>query len=354
MNKSKQIADILNNFDIEGKVLSVCRYGEGHINTTYLVTTDKKRFILQRINNSVFPNVDGLMHNIYGVTSHLKKMGVETLNIVRTKNGEIYFKGDEPYRIYDFIENTVTYQSSDNVEMFACSGEAFGKFQNYLASYDASALVETIPRFHDTPKRFTDFVRALEEDKMGRASACRKEIDFVLSRESTYGTIINELKSGSLPLRVTHNDTKLNNVLMDAKTNKARAVIDLDTVMPGSMLYDFGDSIRFGACDNKEDEPDVAKVKFNRDKFIAYAKGYCNAVKDSITAREAELLPFGAYLMTIECGMRFLTDYLNGDVYFKTTRAGQNLDRCCTQLCLATKIYDSIPELQEVVYSILK
>lgn len=350
----EKLLTVLNNFDIEGNVKEVCLYGEGHINVTYLVTTDKKRYILQRINNSVFPNVDGLMNNIYCVTSHLKELGVETLNIVPTKNGKIYLKGDEPYRVYDFIENTVTYQSSDDIEIFACSGEAFGKFQNYLATYDATALVETISRFHDTPKRFADFKKSLKADKLGRSKDCRKEIEYILSMEHTYGNVINDLKSGKLPLRVTHNDTKLNNILMDAKTNKARVVIDLDTVMPGSMLFDFGDSIRFGACTNKEDETDLTKVIFDKERFQAYAKGYCTAVKDSITAREAELLPYGSYLMTIECGMRFLSDYLNGDVYFNITRERQNLDRSRTQLSLALQIYKRIPELQETVYNILK
>ena len=345
---------ILENFAIDGNIKEVCPYGEGHINVTYLVTTDKKRYVLQRINDNVFSDVDGLMRNIYGVTSHLKKLGVETLTVVPTKNGGLYLKDDEKYyRVYEFIENTVTYQSAEDIKMFACSGEAFGKFQNYLASYDASTLVETIPRFHDTPKRFADFKKSLEEDKCGRAKDCLKEIEYVLSNENTYGTVINDLKSGALPLRVTHNDTKLNNVLMDAKTNKARAVIDLDTVMAGSMLYDFGDSIRFGACTNKEDESDLTKVIFDKERFKAYAKGYCSAVKTSITEREKELLPYGAYLMTIECGMRFLADYLNGDVYFKTTRKGQNLDRCRTQISLASQIYDKIPELQEIVYNVL-
>ena len=293
------------------------------------------------------------MRNIYGITSHLKKLGVETLNIVLTKNKELYYKDDKYYRVYDFIEDTITYQSAEDIKMFACSGEAFGRFQNYLASYNASTLVETIPRFHDTPKRFADFKKSLEENKFDRAKGCRKEIEYVLSMESTYDIVINDLKNGALPLRVTHNDTKLNNVLMDAKTNKARAVIDLDTVMPGSMLYDFGDSIRFGACTNKEDEPGLTKVIFDKERFKAYATGYCSAVKESITNREKELLPYGAYLMTIECGMRFLADYLNGDVYFKTTRAEQNLDRCRTQLSLSSQIYKTIPKLQETIHEVL-
>ena len=350
----EKILTILDSFAIDGNVKEVCHYGEGHINVTYLVTTDKKRYILQRINNTVFQNVDGLMNNIYGVASHLKKSGVETLNIIPTKSGDIYLKGDAPYRVYDFIENAITYQSAEDVEMFACSGEAFGKFQNYLSTYDATTLVETIPRFHDTPKRFADFKESLEADKYGRSKDCRKDIEYILSLENTYDTVMNDLKSGRLPLRVTHNDTKLNNVLMDAKTNKARAIIDLDTVMPGSMLFDFGDSIRFGACTNKEDEQDLTKVKFDKERFKAYAKGYCTAVKNSITQREAELLPYGSYLMTIECGMRFLADYLNGDVYFNITRAGQNLDRSRTQLSLASQIYKKIPELQDIVYAILK
>ncbi|HBF86594.1 MAG TPA: mucin desulfatase [Clostridiales bacterium] len=352
----EKLLKVLDNFRIEGNVKDVCRYGEGHINITYLVTTDKKRYILQRINDTVFPDTDGLMKNICGVTDHLKKRGIETLNVIKTKDGKSYLKGDEPYRVYDFIENTVVYQTADDIEMFANSGAAFGEFQNYLADYDASTLVEIIPRFHDTPKRFADFKASLKADVLGRAAECKREIDYVLSMENTYSTAVEDLKSGNLPLRVTHNDTKLNNVLIDATTKKARAVIDLDTVMPGSTLYDFGDSIRFGASTAGEAEEDLDKVHFDIGKFKAYAEGYCSAVRTTMTKRERELLAYGSYLMTIECGMRFLADYLAGVVYFRVEKKGdkKNLIRSRTQIKLASEIYARFDDCGKIIKNIFE
>ena len=237
--------------------------------------------------------------------------------------------------------------------VFKNSGKAFGEFQNYLAEFDASKLTETIKRFHDTPKRFADFQAALEANVMDRAKDCKEETNFILSHENTYGIAMEGLQSGSLPLRVTHNDTKLNNILMDAETGEARAVIDLDTIMPGSMLFDFGDSIRFGASTAAEDEKDLSKVHFDIELFKAYAEGYVGAVKDSITDAEAKLLPYGAYLMTIECGMRFLTDYLAGDTYFATKYEGHNLVRCRTQIRLASEMEASFDAMGKIIKEIL-
>ena len=346
----KAVAEV---FQIEGNVVSIEPYGAGHINVTYLLTTDKKRYIMQKMNTNVFPDSDGLMQNIVYVTEFLKKQGQETLNVVPTKDGKSYLKGNDCWRCYDFIENTVTFQTVTDKEAFKNSGKAFGEFQNYLAKFDASKLTETIKRFHDTPNRFANFKKALEEDKFGRSKESMPEIEFILSHENTYGIAMESLKDGSLPLRVTHNDTKLNNILMDATTGKARAVIDLDTVMPGSMLFDFGDSIRFGASTAAEDEKDLDKVHFSVDLFETYAEGYITAVKDSITEKEAELLPYGAYLMTIECGMRFLTDYLSGDTYFATKYPGHNLVRCRTQMKLAKEMEEQYPVTKAIVQKIL-
>ena len=293
------------------------------------------------------------VRNICYVTEFLRKQGVETLNVIATKDGKNYLKGENCYRVYDFIENTVTYQTVTDKEVFKNSGKAFGEFQNYLAAFDASLLTETIARFHDTPKRFADFKAALEADVKGRAKDCRPEIDFILARANTYSKVTDALKDGSLPLRVTHNDTKLNNILMDATTNEARAVIDLDTIMPGSMLYDFGDSIRFGASTAAEDEKDLDKVHFSVEYFKAYAEGYVGAVRGSITAKEAELLPYGAYRMTIECGMRCLADYLSGDTYFATKYEGHNLVRCRTQLKLVSEMEGKFEETGKIVAEIL-
>ena len=351
MNTYKSVAE---QFCLIGDVLDIAPYGEGHINLTLLVTTTKKRYIMQKMNTRVFNDPDSLMANICGVTEHLKARGIETLNVVPTKDNQPFLKAEDCYRVYDFIENTVTYQKVTDKQVFKNSGKAFGEFQNYLAEFDASKLTETIKRFHDTPKRFADFKAAWAEDKMGRAKDCQEEINFVLSHENTYGIAMQGLQDGSLPLRVTHNDTKLNNILMDAETGEARAVIDLDTIMPGSMLFDFGDSIRFGASTAAEDEKDLDKVHFDITLFQAYAEGYCGAVKDSITAREAELLPYGAYLMTIECGMRFLTDYLAGDTYFATKYAEHNLVRCRTQIRLASEMEAQFAEMSNIIEEILK
>ncbi len=340
-------------FALEGEVLSVEPYGEGHINRTFLVVTTEKRYIMQQMNTKIFPDSDGLMKNICGVTEHLRARGIETLEVIPTLEGSSYYKGEECYRVYAFIENTVTYQTVSDERVFRNSGKAFGEFQNYLAEFDASVLTEAIPHFHDTPKRFRDFLAALEKDAFARAKECQPEIDFLLANRDTYSKVMEGLADGSIPLRVTHNDTKLNNILMDEKTNEARAVIDLDTIMPGSMLYDFGDSIRFGASTAAEDEKNLDLVHFDISLFKAYAEGYCSAVKDSITEKEAELLPYGAYLMTVECGMRFLTDYLSGDTYFSTKYAGHNLVRCRTQLKLAGEMQAAFAEMQKIVKTIL-
>ena len=349
----QQYKSIANEFCLEGEVVEICPYGEGHINLTLLVTTTKKRYIMQKMNTRVFPDPVSLMRNICGVTEHLKARGIETLSVVPTKTGESFIHGEECYRVYDFIEDTVTYQTASSKEVFRNSGKAFGEFQNYLAEFDASKLTETIKRFHDTPKRFADFKKALEENVCDRAKECKEEIDFILSHENTYSIAMDALKDGSLPLRVTHNDTKLNNILMDAKTGEARAVIDLDTIMPGSMLFDFGDSIRFGASTATEDEQDLSKVHFDVSLFKAYAEGYCGAVKNSITKREAELLPYGSYLMTIECGMRFLADYLAGDTYFATKYDTHNLVRCRTQIRLASEMEQQFDKMSEIIAQIL-
>ena len=353
MNAIETYKSVAEKFDLIGNVVSIEPYGEGHINVTFLVTTDKKRYIMQKMNTRVFTDPINLMKSICGVTEHLRARGIESLCVIPTKDGQQFLYGEECYRVYDFIENTVTYQTVTDKEVFKNSGKAFGEFQNYLSEFDASKLAETIKDFHHTPKRYENFEKALKNNAFDRAKECEKEIAFVIDRKDTLDKVVKGLEDGSLPLRVTHNDTKLNNILMDAETHMARAVIDLDTIMPGSMLYDFGDSIRFGASTAAEDEKDLSKVHFDIELFKAYAEGYCGAVKSSITPAEAKLLSYGAYLMTIECGMRFLTDYLSGDTYFATKYAGHNLVRCRTQFALAKEMEEQMPQMNKIVADIL-
>ena len=347
--------NVLKSFAIEGEVKNIAPYGEGHINSTFLAETTVKNYILQKINTVVFKQPENVMKNILLVTEHIEKKGSLSLTVIKTNDGEPMLKTEDGcYRVYDFIENSLTLQKAESAEDFCNAGFSFGEFQKALSDFDASKLSETIARFHDTPNRFENFKKAVEENKSGRLDTCKEETEFVLERKDTYDKIVKSLADKSIPLRVTHNDTKLNNILMDPETRKGKAVIDLDTVMPGSMLYDFGDSIRFGASTAAEDEKDLDKVHFDIELFRAYAEGFLSALGDSITEKERELLPYSAYLMTIECGMRFLTDYIDGDVYFATKYPEHNLVRCRTQFKLAYEMQQQEKEMSKVIDEILK
>ena len=322
------------------------RYGEGHINDTFAVwaADHSRRWILQRINTDTFTDPAGLMENVTGVTSYLRREILarggdpdrETLNVVPTREGKPYYTDCEggAWRAYLFVEGTVCLQKVENERDFYTAAETFGNFQNQLADYPAATLHETIARFHDTPNRYANFEKALAADVMGRAREIGPEIAFIRAREADCHVLMDQLAAGVLPLRVTHNDTKLNNVLIDQATGKGICVIDLDTVMPGLSAYDFGDSIRFGANDCAEDEPDQSKVHFSLHLYEVFARGYLAAAGSAMTEAERRSLPWGAKLMTLECGIRFLTDYLEGDHYFKISRPAQNLDRARTQFTL--------------------
>lgn len=329
--------DILKNFRLDGKVTQCSEYGCGHINRTYLVLTDSgKRYILQGISTVAFKDVPGLMENIGAVTRHLQKKVKsqrECLHLVPTLDGADYwYDGKEGYwRVYDFIEDSICLQSAETSEDFYQSAVAFGTFQRQLEDFPAQTLHETIVNFHNTPDRYEKFKAVLAQDKLGRVKDAEYEIGEYLKREQDGATLMNMLKDGRLPLRVTHNDTKLNNVMLDAKTRKALCVIDLDTVMPGLMAFDFGDSIRFGAATAAEDERDLSKVSMSLELFKTFAKGFISSCPE-LTQEEYTSLAWGARIMTLECGLRFLTDYLDGDKYFAVHRPGQNLDRCRTQL----------------------
>ncbi len=338
-------------FQFSGEPVFIERFGHGHINETYAVYFKFEysrpiRYIMQKINTLVFRTPDKLMENIVSVTEYLRgKVAAaggnparEVLTVVPAKDGGFMAQdaSGDYWRAYVFVEDATSYQTVERPELFYQSARAFGRFQRLLDSYPAEKLHETIPDFHNTPKRFADFCAATARDTTGRAAAVRKEIDFLMARESEYGHITNMLASGEIPLRVTHNDTKLNNVMIDNQTGEGVCVIDLDTVMPGSALYDFGDSIRFGTNPAGEDERDLSKVVFRMDLYRQYREGFLSEA--NLTAKEVANLRLGAKLMTLENAMRFLADHLNGDVYFRIQREGQNLDRARTQIKLAQEM----------------
>lgn len=351
MNKS--LLDVLRGFQLDAEPVSCAPYGCGHINATYLaVTASGRRYILQKINHHTFRDVAGLMENITAVTEFLHTKTDDprsVLTLVRTHEGASYLHAQEGYwRVYNFVEDTLCLQLPETDEDFYQSAVGFGTFQQLLADFPAEKLHETIPSFHNTPDRYRAFLDVLDRDPMRRAAQVQPEIDFALARQAEMAVLQAALTAGELPLRVTHNDTKLNNVLLDAKTRKALCVIDLDTVMPGSSLYDFGDSIRFGAATAAEDERDLSKMELSLERFRAFTRGYILACPN-LTRKEVELLPLGAKVMTMECGVRFLTDYLDGDHYFAVHRSGQNLDRARTQFKLAADMEKKWSDMQKIV-----
>lgn len=352
---SDLLYDIVRRFAID---VDIAPYGNGHINDTYIAESNP-RYILQRINSKVFKNPDQVMSNILGVTEHLRAQIIknggdpdrETLNVVKTIDGKSYYHAEngEYYRMYKFVERAKSYDTPESPVMLYEAARAFGRFQNMLSDYPADKLYETIPDFHDTRKRFANLKRAVEEDKMGRRASVEKEIEFAFARGQETGIIVDAIADGSVPLRVTHNDTKLNNVMLDEKTGEGICVIDLDTVMPGSLLYDYGDALRFGASSGAEDEVDLDKIWFDLEMFEEFTKGFLSEVGSKLTARERELLALSAKMMTYECGIRFLTDYLEGDTYFKTHREGQNLDRARTQFKLVADMESKMDEMNAII-----
>ena len=336
-------------FALEGELKELSVFGNGHINDTLRATCEladgrTKRYIVQRMNDGIFKNPDELMENVMNVTSFLRKKIIaaggdpdrETLNVIPTKDGKNYLTDENGdfWRCYIFIEDATSFDQVEKPEDFYNSAVAFGNFQRLLADYPAATLHETIKNFHNTVSRFADFKKAVEEDVAGRARDVQKEIQFVLDREADCHVICDALAKGELPLRVTHNDTKLNNIMIDNRTGKGLCVIDLDTVMPGSSLYDYGDSIRFGASTGAEDEQNLDLIWCDLELFEIYTKGYVEGCGGSLTETEIRMMPMGAKLMTLECGMRFLADHLQNDIYYKIHRENHNLDRARTQLKL--------------------
>ena len=347
-------AQVLSQFQLSGTPVSCERYGFGHINETYLVVTNTGlRYILQKINDHVFPHVDQLQHNIAAVTEYLRKQTDEkygVLTLIPTLDGaSYYYSADVGYwRVYDFIEGSICLQLPETAGDFYQSAIAFGTFQQQLKDFPAYTLYETIQNFHNTPDRYRIFKEVLAKDPLGRARDAAPEIEFALAHEEVGGSLYRMLQGGELPLRVTHNDTKLNNVMLREDTRTPLCVIDLDTTMPGLSAYDFGDSIRFGAAVAKEDEQDLGRVCVSLDLFRIYTRGYLQACP-GLTDKEVQVLPLGALTMTLECGLRFLTDYLDGDHYFTCYRNGQNLDRCRTQFKMVADMERKWDKMAEIM-----
>lgn len=354
-----ELQKVIDAFAFDGLVEKMEPFGSGHINETMLLTTKKgTQYILQKMNTYVFTNPQGLMENVFGVTEYLKKRIVEqggnpnreTLTFIQTRNGELYYNGPEgAWRSYRFQSDLMALNAARSPKDFYASGKAFGRFQALLDHYPAETLCETIPHFHDTPARMKQLREAVEKNAAGRADSVREEIDFVLEREESSRIIMDLQNQGILPLRVTHNDTKLNNVLLDPQTGEGVCVIDLDTVMPGQAVFDFGDAIRYGASTAAEDETDLSKVCLDLTLFDAFTQGYLEGCRDVLTPAEKDLLPTGAWMMTLECGSRFLADYLNGDVYFKTAYPEHNLDRARNQFKLVREMEEKQNEMQAIV-----
>jgi Ser/Thr protein kinase RdoA (MazF antagonist) len=350
-------------FAVEGRWLSTCPIPSGHINDTYCSKFEDGgrtvQVVNQRINHLVFREPEKLMENIERVTRFARERILaaggdpdrETLTIVPARDGRTYLRTPEGgyWRMFRFIGGARTYDRVEDLRHVYSASKAFGNFQKMLAELPGGRLHETIPNFHHTRKRYEAFVDAVEHDPVNRAAAVRPEIDFVVAREKDTGVVVDGLASGRIPERVTHNDTKLNNVMIDDRTGEGVCVIDLDTVMPGSVLYDFGDSVRLGAATAAEDERDLSKVGFDLAMFDRLAAGYLDAAREFLVPGETERLAFSAKLLTLECGIRFLTDHLKGDVYFKVHRDGHNLDRARTQFRMVAEMEQRTADMDAVV-----
>ena len=353
--------EVLNAYRFHGTLLSADPYGNGHINDTFLLVFEMYRMgrlkvILQRINTDVFQKPQELMDNVIGVTAFLQKKILdaggddsrETLTLIPTAGGELYYVDSQGgyWRAYQFITDAVCYEQVKKPEYFFEGARLFGKFQRQLSDYPIDALHEIIPDFHNTQMRYEQFQKALKEDVYERAGTVRDEIQCAMKYAYLCDIFPPLIASGELPLRVTHNDTKLNNQMFDNRTGKGLCIMDLDTVMPGLLAYDFGDAIRFGANTAAEDETDLSRVSLDLRLYKAYVKGFTEGCGSVMTERERELLPEGALVMTYECGLRFLTDYLQGDIYFKIDHPTHNLDRCRTQFTLLVDMADKLPKMR--------
>lgn len=352
--------EIVKGFPFEGKVEEIKLNKTGLINDTYMLKFDSgKKYVLQKVNTGIFTEPEKLMDNIVKVTKHLRakieeKGGDperETMNVIFSNDDKPFYidKDGGFWRSYIFVDDVDCYEQVENPEVFYETGIAFGKFQGNLSDFNASELFESIKDFHNTEKRFETFKNSVKKDSANRKEEVKEEIDFILNREEFSKVFNKAMENKEVDLRVTHNDTKLNNILMDKETQKGICVVDLDTVMPGLVMNDFGDAIRFGANTTLEDDPNLENVDFDLELFEEFTKGFLAGTEGKLTDREVELLPTGAKMMTFECAIRFLTDYLDGDVYFKVNRESHNLDRARNQIKLLEEMEKHSEEMDKII-----
>ncbi len=367
MLNNETILSVASHFDLGGTPAAVKELTAGNINATYRLDMGEEkgspRFVLQRINTNAFKDPVSLMENVGLVTSHIRASYEaesmdptrRVLSFVQAEGGSLLYVDPEggAWRCYTYVDDVTAYNTIESAALFREAGVGFGEFQTRLADFPAERLTETIPGFHNTARRFETFMASVEQDAAGRAASVADEIAFFTSRQSLMSSIVDRL-GDELPLRVTHNDTKLNNVLIDNESGKALCVIDLDTVMPGSSLYDYGDAVRYGACTAAEDEPDVSRIGFDMELFRAFTEGFVSATAGNLTDTEIKLLPLGIAVITCELAMRFMTDYLDGDVYFKTNYEGHNLVRARAQMKLLTEVEAKLDEMYAFVEGLLE
>ncbi len=362
----EQLQIIAEKFNIQGKVISIDEIKRGYINRTYKIETLSEtnhihKYILQRINTNVFPDVESLMSNFQLTTEHLShnlsmpgnhtRGTVQTLRL--TKDGKPFFENNSGvWRMMTYFDNVYSLDIPNNPEVFYYAGVSFGRFMKVMSSVDPSEIKEVIPNFHNTKSRYIDLENAISRNVQNRVDGVKAEIDFIRARAELFGKITDALEAGAIPTRICHNDCNLNNILFDNDTNLPVAIIDLDTVMPSSPLYDFGDSMRIGTNTAKDDEKDLSKVSCNLQYYEAYANGYLEACGDILTIKELELLPYASLIITAEDGIRFLMDYINGDTYYHIDYSGQNLDRARTQLKLLEDMEAKLPDIKNILQNI--
>ena len=348
---------VLQSFKIDEKILSVEKFGAGHINETFIVQCEGAKYILQSLNTQIFPNYVGVMNNIAKVTAFMKdkyiKEGKDVnslLYLIETKDGKNYlYLQDKCFRLFNYVENSTVFQQTSDLKILKEAGFGLGSFISDLNDFDANELVEVIPNFHNTKIRFEAFKQSIKEDKAYRVNFVQKEINFILDREAYASEIVDKIENKIIPIRVTHNDTKLNNFMFNKQTNEVLCLVDLDTIMPGSLLYDFGDAIRIACSTAGEEERDLSKVTFDIKAYEAFLSGFLKGIKGNIKKEEAELLHRSAKIMTFEIGMRFLKDYIDGDVYFKIVEEDQNLVRARTQLKMVEEIERNEKEMTNIL-----